>query len=876
VYVRAWIDWDQNLLFDEDPIDLGSGSGNSTSFMIQSVLVPSNAPLGEVRIRLIVQTSGYASSPCDDSSPATHGEVEDWYINVTEAPSDTTPPTVITQNLDLYLDASGQASLTAAQVNNGSSDNTQIASLALDQTSFSCNELGQNTVTLTVEDTAGNSAQKTAIITVMDTIKPTVDLANLPAISAECSAVIGVSFGGGSTSIPVPTATDNCGGSLTATTTDSWTYHTQGNYTITWTYDDGNGNVATQQQQVVILDETAPVPDLSVLPSLTASCELTISNPPTATDNCEGTLTATTTDPLTYSEQGTYVIDWVYEDAQGNLASQVQQVIIEDQHAPVPDQATLPTLTATCALGVTTLPTATDQCEGVLTATTDDLLEYKEQGIYEITWEYEDARGNRSTQVQTVVILDEEAPVADEETLPGLFDPCSVVITTFPTATDNCAGALTATTEDALVYDEQGTYEITWIYEDGHGNSSTQIQEVVVHDTEAPVPNVATLQALQGNCQVSVGTDAFPKATDNCAQVIVGETDDPLTYDEQGEYLITWTFEDQHGNIATQEQWVLVQDQAAPVPAVANLPTLTAECALTVGEVPTASDACDGPMLATTTDPLTYDAQGSYQITWTYLDAAGNRATQTQAVIIEDQSVPTFILPEDVVTCEAAVGDIALQQVADNCGEPTVRYVLSGATVAQGQGDASQETFNVGETTVEYSVTDVNGNISSSVLTVTREALAASVTEAQAELVANEADQYQWIDCRSGQAIAGATNRSFAPVQSGDYAVVIGSLTCSDTSACVAFATVGLTPIASIAGLRLYPNPTHGALTLELTDTQVAASVILTDATGREWLRREDIRQAQSTLDVSELSAGIYFARVRQGLQQQVIRVVRQ
>src|SRR5204863_8362905 len=58
------------------------------------------------------------------------------------------------------------------------------------------------------------------------------------------------------------TALDACAGTITGTTTDALTYSTQGSHTVTWTFDDGNGNTITQTQTVVVDDTIAPVPTL--------------------------------------------------------------------------------------------------------------------------------------------------------------------------------------------------------------------------------------------------------------------------------------------------------------------------------------------------------------------------------------------------------------------------------------------------------------------------------------------------------------------------------------------------------------------------------------------------------------------------------------
>ena len=87
---------------------------------------------------------------------------------------DVIKPTVVTQNLTVSLDASGQVNRTVAEVDNGSTDNCSIATRTLSQSSFDCSEVGANTVYLIVTDVNGNVDSASAVITVQDVIKPTV------------------------------------------------------------------------------------------------------------------------------------------------------------------------------------------------------------------------------------------------------------------------------------------------------------------------------------------------------------------------------------------------------------------------------------------------------------------------------------------------------------------------------------------------------------------------------------------------------------------------------------------------------------------------------------------------------------------------------
>jgi hypothetical protein len=83
---------------------------------------------------------------------------------------DRTPPTVLCKDMVLYLDDSGNANLTAEEIDNGSNDQSGIESLAIDKSSFSCSNLGDNTVVLTVADKSGNMAVCNATVTVKEKI----------------------------------------------------------------------------------------------------------------------------------------------------------------------------------------------------------------------------------------------------------------------------------------------------------------------------------------------------------------------------------------------------------------------------------------------------------------------------------------------------------------------------------------------------------------------------------------------------------------------------------------------------------------------------------------------------------------------------------
>ena len=117
---------------------------------------------------------------------------------------DVTPPVVSCKGIVLSLNANGQATLTPADVDNGSYDNCGIVFRSVQPANFTCANLGPNTVTLTVADAAGHTNQCTTSVTVVDGIPPTV----------VCPGSFSTNLMAGSNSMAVAfavSAIDNCG-----------------------------------------------------------------------------------------------------------------------------------------------------------------------------------------------------------------------------------------------------------------------------------------------------------------------------------------------------------------------------------------------------------------------------------------------------------------------------------------------------------------------------------------------------------------------------------------------------------------------------------------------------------------------------------------
>ncbi len=74
-------------------------------------------------------------------------------------------------------------------------------------------------------------------------------------------------------------------------------------------------------------------PQTPNLPVLRGQCLVNVLAP-TTTDNCSGTVTGTTTNPLSYTSQGTFTVNWSFKDASNNTTTAQQTVIVDDTISP--------------------------------------------------------------------------------------------------------------------------------------------------------------------------------------------------------------------------------------------------------------------------------------------------------------------------------------------------------------------------------------------------------------------------------------------------------------------------------------------------------------------------------------------------------------
>ncbi|HLK98814.1 MAG TPA: HYR domain-containing protein, partial [Hymenobacter sp.] len=282
-----------------------------------------------------------------------------------------------------------------------------------------------------------------------------------------------------------------------------------------------------------------------------------------------GTITGTTTDPLTYSAQGTYTIQWTFSDGNGNSSTATQTVNVRDNVNPTitAPAAVAVNVTSGCtATGVALgTPTTDDNCR--VASVTSDAPSVFPLGNTTVTWTVTDAVGNTATATQVVTVRDNINPTitAPEAVAVNTNTNCTATGVSLgtPTTADNCIVA--SVTNNAPPAFPLGSTTVTWTVTDGSGNTATATQTVNVTDNTAPTISSAANVAYRtdrGQCS-STQTLTAPAATDNCGTVTVvakvgGNT---ITFPyafRMGETTVTWVATDAAGNTAQTTQTVTV------------------------------------------------------------------------------------------------------------------------------------------------------------------------------------------------------------------------------------------------------------------------------------------------------------------------------
>ena len=374
---------------------------------------------------------------------------------------DNSGPDCIAQNVTANIDATGNASVTAAQIDNGSADNCAITSTTISagQTAFTCADLGSAfTVTLQVMDAAGNSNTCDATVTVAD---PNSHCCDAPsAICQPFTAQLGVA---GTITI---SATDVDGGSTAACGLQSldlnntaFTCANIGANTVTLTITDVNGDSDQCTSTVTLEDNVAPsfVESLPGDENLSCAEVIPAAATLTATDNCtnpQDVLFIENDDMGVCPTSRMIERTWTATDGNGNSVTHTQTITIapDTENPSFIEALPLASINIECSdvIPLAATLTATDNCTDPITVVfeeVDDGALCPVSRIITRTWTATDDCGNEAIHTQTITIApDTESPTIscppNVSNLTSVTDLAPPDITTV-TANDNCSATVT-------------------------------------------------------------------------------------------------------------------------------------------------------------------------------------------------------------------------------------------------------------------------------------------------------------------------------------------------------------------------------------------------------------------------------------------------
>lgn len=441
------------------------------------------------------------------------GSCESAPISTTVSTDDITPPTALCKAVTIQLNEVGTVALTAAQVDNGSTDNCDFKDVSINKTSFDCTNLGTNTVILTATDVAGNTATCSASITVEDKTAPSV---SCKPVTIELDATGNATLA--ALQVDNSLSTDNCGITSRTVSKTSFDCTNIGINTVLFTAEDASGNSANCTTTISVEDFIPPsvsCKPVTIQLDATGNAVLTAEQVDNnTTDNCSITNRSVSKTSFNCLNVGTNTVIFTATDIAGNTATCSVSITVEDKMAP--SVLCKPVTIQLDAIGNATLTAAqvdngsTDNCginSKILSKTSFNCSNI---GTNTIIFTATDGSGNSATCSTTITVEDKIAPTIRcpaNMTVQLGSGECRKVVSFAATATDNCTISPTVVQTGGLRSGDLfgiGTFNVGFKATDASFNTSFCSFSITVNENPADGSMVCLSQinvTIAENCR---------------------------------------------------------------------------------------------------------------------------------------------------------------------------------------------------------------------------------------------------------------------------------------------------------------------------------------------------------------------------------------
>ena len=246
---------------------------------------------------------------------------------------DNLPPVVTTKAVRLTLDQNGRASLKPEDLAGSMWDNCSIWNVTASKLNFDCNDVGENKVTLRVEDVGGGATEAEVTVTVVDNTPPVLQ-------AQAITLYLDKTGKGGVKAEQVGAAsTDNCGLDSLALSRTEFSCDDIGENEIQLKGWDKSGNESELMITITVADTIRPVivaRDVTLYLDDTGRASLS----PDAvdggsTDNCGIESRELQKTGFSCNERGIHTIQYRVKDKSGNESTAEIRVTVKDTTAPV-------------------------------------------------------------------------------------------------------------------------------------------------------------------------------------------------------------------------------------------------------------------------------------------------------------------------------------------------------------------------------------------------------------------------------------------------------------------------------------------------------------------------------------------------------------